>query len=48
MPVSRLATDNYDRYASARDNGHLDYVAKARKCNRFFAGQQWDQNVQRR
>ena len=48
MPVSRLAIDNYNRYAAARDNGHLDYVEKARKCNRFFAGQQWDQKVQRK
>lgn len=48
MPVSRLATENYDRYASARDRGHLDYVQKARKCNAFYSGAQWDQNVQRR
>ena len=27
-----------------RDNGHLEYVKKAAKCEDFFAGLQWDQN----
>lgn len=41
-------TTNYDvametwwRYQYLRDNGHLDYVRKAKKCDEFFAGLQW-------
>lgn len=30
------------RYAYARDNGHLDFVDKADKCEAFFRGDQWD------
>ena len=30
------------RYQFMRDNGHLDYVIKAKKCEDFFAGLQWD------
>lgn len=30
------------RYAFARDNGHAKFVEKADKCERFFAGDQWD------
>ena len=43
MPTdSALATKNWNRYAWLRDNGHQDYVDKAEKCERFFAGDQWD------
>lgn len=43
MPTdSALATKNWNRYAWLRDNGHQDYVDKADKCERFFAGDQWD------
>jgi len=49
MPVDNaLATENYERYCYARDNGHLDYVEKADKCERYFAGQQWDEVLRRR
>ena len=45
MPVNTaLAAQVWDRYAWLRDNGHLDYVKKAAKCEDFFAGLQWDQN----
>lgn len=37
-----LAHEMWDRYAYCRDNGHLDFVAKADKCEKFFAGDQWD------
>lgn len=30
------------RYHWVRDNGHLDYVSKAERCEDFFAGMQWD------
>jgi len=30
------------RYSYMRDAGHLDFIHKARKCEDFFAGVQWD------
>jgi hypothetical protein len=43
MPVNTtLATQVWNRYTWLRDNGHLDYVKKAAKCEDFFAGLQWD------
>ena len=43
MPVdTALCTKVWYRYAWARDNGHSKYVEKADKCERFFAGDQWD------
>jgi hypothetical protein len=39
---SELTYKTWCRYAHARDNGHLRYVEKADKCERFFAGDQWD------
>lgn len=48
MPVNNLATEQYTRYSYARDHGHLDYVEKAKKCEDFYCGQQWDAKVQRR
>ena len=45
MPVNApLASDIWLRYQYIRDNGHLDYVHKAKKCEDFFAGLQWDAN----
>jgi hypothetical protein len=45
MPVdTALATQVWNRYTWLRDNGHLDYVKKAAKCEDFFSGLQWDQN----
>jgi hypothetical protein len=37
-----LANEVWLRYQYIRDNGHLDYVHKAKKCEDFFAGLQWD------
>lgn len=43
MPVdTTLAQKTWARYAWARDNGHSKFVEKADKCERFFAGDQWD------
>jgi len=43
MPIdTHLATKVWVRYAWARDNGHAKYVDKADKCEKFFAGDQWD------
>lgn len=45
MPVNTdLSSEVWNRYAWLRDNGHLDYVRKALKCENFFAGTQWDSN----
>lgn len=45
MPVNTaLANEVWSRYAWLRDNGHLDYVKKAAKCENFFVGLQWDPN----
>ena len=42
MPVdATLAQEQYQRYCYCRDNGHLDFVAKADRCEKFFAGDQW-------
>lgn len=34
--------EQLDRYVYSRDNGHTLYSAKARVCENFFAGDQWD------
>lgn len=45
MPVNNdLATDVWLRYQWLRDNGHLDYVNKAKRCEDFFVGLQWESN----
>lgn len=38
---SRLAALQHERYVRARDNGHKDYVALAKKCDLFYQGIQW-------
>jgi hypothetical protein len=38
----QVANDTWNRYTYLRDNGHLDYVQKAAKCDDFFVGLQWD------
>lgn len=43
MPInSDLAWKVWNRYQFCRDNGHLDFIEKAERCERFFAGDQWD------
>ena len=37
-----LAHEMWYRYAYCRDNGHLQFVAKADQCDKFFAGDQWN------
>ena len=45
MPVNTsLANEVWCRYAWLRDNGHLDFVKKATRCEDFFVGLQWDPN----
>lgn len=43
MPIDTvLAQRTWARYAWSRDNGHSKFIEKADKCERFFAGDQWD------
>lgn len=43
MPIdTAFATKIWARYAWVRDNGHARFIEKADKCERFFAGDQWD------
>jgi hypothetical protein len=37
----QLALDLWWRYQFLRDNGHLKYVKKAKRCENFLAGVQW-------
>lgn len=42
MPVNdQLAIEQWQRFSYCRDFGHLDFVAKADKCDSFFVGDQW-------
>lgn len=44
MPInSELSYKTWTRYARVRDDGHTRYVAKADQCERFFAGDQWQE-----
>ena len=38
-----IASTQYDRYVRARDNGHLEYIHMAKKCEACYQGEQWDQ-----
>ncbi len=40
----RISQMQWDRYVRARDNGHLDYIALAKKCDAFYQGQQWEES----
>ena len=37
-----IVQEQLDRYVYSRDNGHTEYSTKARICENFFAGDQWD------
>ena len=44
MPVNdSLASEQWTRFQYCRDRGHLEFINKADKCDRFFAGEQWNQ-----
>lgn len=43
MPVNAaLSLQTWNRYQFCRDNGHTAFMTKADRCERFFAGDQWD------
>ena len=37
-----ITRTQWARYERARDNGHLDYVDIALKCDEYYQGDQWD------
>ena len=37
-----ISSTQWDRYTRARDNGHLDYIDIAKKCDSYYRGEQWD------
>jgi len=39
---AEIASGQWDRYVRARDNGHLDYIENAKRCDAFYRGDQWD------
>lgn len=39
-----VSSKQWDRYVRARDNGHLEYVEMAKKCDAFYRGDQWDES----
>lgn len=42
MPINaEVAQAQWARFQWCRDRGHLDFVAKADKCDNFFVGNQW-------
>ena len=45
MPVNNhIASEQWMRFQYCRDRGHLEFVNKADKCDKFFAGDQWLQS----
>lgn len=42
MPIDNaLASETWTRFQYCRDRGHLEFINKADKCDKFFAGEQW-------
>lgn len=37
-----ITSTQWARYERARDNGHLDYVEMALRCDEYYQGDQWD------
>lgn len=37
-----ISRTQWDRYVRARDNGHIDFIEMARKCDSYYQGEQWD------
>ena len=39
---STIVDEQWERYTYMRDHGHLQFLQKADKCEKFFAGDQWE------
>lgn len=44
----QIAVEQRERYEYLRSNGHLDYLEKAKRCDSFFKGEQWDEETKAR
>ena len=45
MPVNdSVAIEQYMRFRHMTENGHLDFLKKADKCDNFFLGLQWEES----
>ena len=43
MPINdALASEQWIRFQYLRDRGHLDFINKADRCEKFFKGEQWN------
>jgi hypothetical protein len=45
---SAVVQEQLDRYVYSRDNGHTRYSAKAKVCEDFFAGEQWNEEAKQK
>ena len=41
----RLVEDNWTAFVRCRDNGHRDYVERAKKMNAYYLGDQWEEST---
>lgn len=41
--LQEVARKQFEAYERAKDAGHEDYMEIAKRCDRFYRGQQWDQ-----
>ena len=45
MPVdASKAQEQWDRFVYCRDSGHVEFLVKADKCDKFFKGEQWEKD----
>ncbi len=40
--AEQTALEEWDRYRKAKDLGHENYMARAKKADEFYRGEQWD------
>lgn len=45
---TEVSRENWERYVYIRDGGHTDYIKKARKCENYVAGLQWEESIRRK
>lgn len=48
LDEARLVEENWRQYVRARDTGHLAYIERAEKCDRFYRGEQWEDSDRRK
>lgn len=45
LKESAISREQWNRYISARDRGHKDYVQRAELYDRYYLGNQWDEDT---